>query len=112
MLKSYQKSVKDADNELVHLYETRDSLSERFGSKKSAIQKLGITSAVWDEIGKLANYLPLKQGRHRGKALGALRNAEQTELDKARKSVTHLIEKYLAHLEHDKSTDNHMHSKN
>ena len=45
MLKSYQKSVKDPDDELVHLYEIRGSLSERFKSKKNAIQKLGITGA-------------------------------------------------------------------
>lgn len=99
MLKSYQKSVKDPDNELVHLYEIRDSLSERFGSKSNAINKLGITSNEWDEIGKLANSLPLKQGRHRGKAVGALRDAELAELEKARKSVAHLIEKYLEYLE-------------
>ncbi|HNW02723.1 MAG TPA: hypothetical protein PKH04_11685 [Burkholderiaceae bacterium] len=99
MLKSYQKSVKDPENELVHLYEIRDSLSERFGSKSSAIKKLSITSNEWDEIGKLANNLPLKQGRHRGKAVGALRDAELTELEKARKSVANLIEKYLEHLD-------------
>jgi hypothetical protein len=99
MLKSHQKSVKDSDNELVHLYEIRDSLSVRFGSKKNAIQKLGLTSAEWDEIGKLANTLPLKQGRHRGKAVGALRNAEIVELEKARKSVAYLIEKYIEYLE-------------
>ena len=99
MLTSYQKSVKDPDNELVHLYEIRDSLSDRFGSKKSAIKELGITSNEWDEIGKLANSLPLKQGRHRGKAVGALRDAEQAELEKARKSVTYLIEKYIEYLE-------------
>lgn len=99
LLKSYQKSVKDPDNELVHLYEIRDSLSERFGSKSNAIYKLGITSNEWDEIGKLANSLPLKQGRHRGKAAGALRDAELAELEKARKSVAHLIEKYLEYLD-------------
>lgn len=99
MLKSYQKSVKDPDDELVHLYEIRDSLSERFGSKKSAIKKLGLTNDEWDEIGKLANILPLKQGRHRGKAVGLLRDAERAELEKARKSVAYLIEKYIEYLE-------------
>lgn len=99
MLKSYQKSVRDPEDELVHLYEIRDSLSERFGSKKSAIHKLGITCADWDEIGKLANTLPLKQGRHRGKAVGALRDADMAELKKARKSVAYLIKKYLEYLE-------------
>jgi hypothetical protein len=91
--------VKDSDNEFVHPYEIRDSLSERLGSKKSAIKKLGVTSNEWDEIGKLANALPLKQGRHRGKAVGALRDAEIAELEKARKSAAYLIEKYLEYLE-------------
>lgn len=99
MLTSYQKSVKDPDDELVHLYEIRDSLSERFGSKKTARDQLGITSNEWDEIGKLANSLPLKQGRHRGKAVGTLRDAELAELQKARKSVVYLIEKYLEYLD-------------
>lgn len=99
MLKSYQKSVKDPENELVYLYEIRDSLAERFGSKKSAIYKLGITTDDWDEIGELANNLPLKQGRHRGKAIGILRDAEINELERARKSVTYLIEKYAKYLE-------------
>lgn len=99
MLTSYQESVKDPHNELVHLYEIRDSLVVKFGSKKNAIRELDITNAQWDEIGQLANALPLKQGRHRGKAAGALRNAEITELEKARKSVVYLIEKYLEYLE-------------
>lgn len=99
MLISYQESVKDPDDELVHLYEIRDCLSEKFGAKKNAIQKLGITTAEWDEIGELANSLPLKQGRHRGKAAGTLRDAEIAELEKARKTVAYLIEKYLEYLE-------------
>lgn len=99
MLKSYQKSVRDPENELVYLYEIRDSIAERFGSKKSAINKLGITTDDWNEIGELANNLPLRQGRHRGKAIGILRNAEIDELERARKSVTHLIAKYAEYLE-------------
>lgn len=99
MLKSYQQSVKDPKDELVHLYEIRDSLSKIFESKTDAIRSLGITKGEWDEIGKLANTLPLKQGRHRGKSVGALREAEPAELEQARKSVVHLIEKYLEFLE-------------
>jgi hypothetical protein len=99
MIRSYHRAVKDPDNELVHLYEIRDSLLERFGSKKSAIKELGITNDEWDEIGRLANILPLKQGRHRGKAVGSLRDAKKVELEKARKSVSCLIVKYLEYLE-------------
>tara|TARA_R110002074_G_C12316229_1_gene646522 strand:- start:43 stop:816 length:774 start_codon:yes stop_codon:yes gene_type:complete len=99
MLKSYQQSVKDPSNELVHLYEIRDALSEAFGSKKAAIAALDITANQWDEIGKLANSLPLQQGRHRGQAAGVLRSAEPKELEIARKSVSCLVEKYLNFLE-------------
>lgn len=99
MLKSYQKSVNDPDDELVHLYEIRDCLSKKFGSKKNAISNLRINEKEWDEIGKIANNLPLNQGRHRGKFVGNLRNAENAELEKARKSIVCLIEKYLDYLE-------------
>jgi hypothetical protein len=99
MLKSYQQSVKDPKDELVHLYEIRDSLCSKFGSKDNAIRALGVTKAEWNEIGKLANTLPLKQGRHRGQSVGALRDAEPAELEMARKSVADLIEKYLEFLE-------------
>lgn len=100
LLKSYQMSVKDPDNEFVHLYEIRDSLYKKFGSKKkNAIEKLSITSKQWDEIGELANSLPIKQGRHRGNSAGSLRDAYLSELERGRKSVANLIEKYLEYIE-------------
>lgn len=99
LLKSYQMSVKDPDNEFVHLYEIRDSLSDKFGSKKNALVNLSITNKQWDEIGELANSLPIKQGRHRGKSAGSLRDAYSSELKCGRKSVANLIEKYLEYLE-------------
>jgi len=101
MLKSYQMAVKDPNNEFVHLYEVRDSLSERFGNKKKAIQRLCITRKEWDTIGDLANKQPLKQGRHRGKSAGKLREADLSELKSARKSIANLIEKYLVYLENE-----------
>lgn len=99
MLQSYQKSVDDPDNELVHLYEIRDALNQHFGSKKKAIKQLQIKESTWDEIGKLANALPLKQGRHRGSSVGQLREATQTELREARTAARNLIESYLQSLE-------------
>jgi len=99
MLESYNASVSDNDNELVHLYEIRDSLVVRFGSKKCAVNQLGITAQQWDEIGELANSRPLKQGRHRGKSAGSLRDAEVAELEQARKSVVYLVDKYLEYLD-------------
>lgn len=100
MLKSYQMSVKDSDNELVHLYEIRDALSKKFRSKENAIKHLAITSNKWDEIGELANNRPLKQGRHRGKSAGFLRDAELSELEQGRKLAANLIERYLEYLTH------------
>jgi hypothetical protein len=99
LLKSYQQSVKDPNDELVHLYEIRDALSNKFGSKDAAIKALHVTKAEWDVIGKIANTLPLNQGRHRGQSVGALRDAAPTELELARKSVAYLIDKYLDFLE-------------
>ena len=98
-LKSYQAAVRDPDNEFVHLYEVRDALANRFGGQKNALKNLDVTQDEWDDIGKLANKLPLKQGRHRGSSAGILRDAERSELDIARKSVSKLIEKYLVYLE-------------
>lgn len=103
MLKSYQQSVRDPQNELVYLYEIRDALSKRLGSKSKAISALGITYVEWDIIGKIANTMPLKQGRHRGQAAGSLRDAESEELKMARKSALHMIDKYVEFLEASKS---------
>lgn len=98
LFSSYQMSVKDPENEFVHLYEVRDALVTRFTSKKNAIRELDITQAQWDEIGKLANTLPIKQGRHRGKAFEELRDANSSELEQGRKAVVYLIEKYLGYI--------------
>lgn len=105
MLKSYQMSAKDSGNELVHLYEVRDALTQRFSSKKNAVKELGIENKVWDEIGEIANALPLKQGRHRGKAAGQLREADQAELQRGRQSASNLIESYLKYLERTDATN-------
>jgi hypothetical protein len=99
VLNSHQKSTKDSDNELVHLYEAREAIGKRFGSKKSATRSLKITNADWDRIGELANALPLKQGRHRGQSVGTLRDATGRELEEGHQLVKCLIEKYLEYLE-------------
>lgn len=99
MLKSYQMAVKDPKNELVHLYEIRDALVSRLGKKKSVLKHLCISNREWDIIGDLANVQPLEEGRHRGKAAGRLRPAENDELERARKSVSNLVEKYLIFLD-------------
>lgn len=92
-------SVRDPDDEFVHLYEIRDALQKKFGNRKKAFKELGITDKEWKVIGDLADNQPLEQGRHRGKFVGVLRAAKRSELDAARKSAADFIEKYLIYLE-------------
>lgn len=106
MLQSYKRSVNDLDNELVHLYEIREALVQCYGSKKKVIKELQIKECVWDELGRLANALPLKQGRHRGCAVGQLREASQAELSNARAIGRDLIKSYLQALEKNLTANN------
>lgn len=99
ILKSYQKSIIDQEDEFVHLYEIRDALAVKFVGENNAKRKLEITNNEWKVIGELANNRPLKQGRHRGRSVGALRAATPSELEEARKSAAYLIERYLILLE-------------
>lgn len=95
MLKSYQTSTSDANNELVHLYEIRESLASAFGGENKARAKLGISREGWSRLGQLCNDEPLCQGRHRGKNLGELRDATEAELSEARNISRQMIEAYL-----------------
>lgn len=99
MLKSYGDAVNDPANELVHLYQIRDSIAKQFGEESRARNVLGIRQKRWSRLGKLANDEPLKQGRHRGKNPGALRDATEEELREARSIALELVEAYLNHLE-------------
>lgn len=103
MLRSYSASVSDPKNELVHLYEVRDSASTRFRKDSNARKELNITSDEWNTLGRLANYKPLKQGRHRGQNPGALRDAEKSELEQARKITAKIVENYMCYLEKEES---------
>jgi len=97
LLKSYQMSINDPNNELVHLYEIRDALSKKFGGETAARDALNISSTQWSRFGQLANNEPLKQGRHRGK-FEPLRDATEAELMEARNFARHLVESYLMYL--------------
>jgi hypothetical protein len=92
-------SVRDPANALVHLYEIRDALSKHFGNDTAARKALGISINKWERLGILANDPSLKQGRHRGGSLGALRDATVKELGEARRIARSLIEGYLEYLE-------------
>jgi hypothetical protein len=99
LLNSYNEAVNDHDNELVHLYEIRDAIAEKFGGEPGARSTLGIAGTQWSRLGKLANDDPLKQGRHRGKNPGILRDATEGELKEARGIARNLVEAYLDYLE-------------
>ncbi len=99
ILRSYQAAVRDPDNELVHLYEIRDAVSKAFSGKKHACQTLGLSTTDWRRLGDLANDRPIKQGRHRGKCVGALRDATEQELEEARMIAQTFVEAYLVYLD-------------
>lgn len=95
MLKSYDKSTSDPNNELVHLYEIREALAVAFGGESEVRKALKCSSASWSRLGKLCNDEPLHQGRHRGKNPGGLRDATESELSAARKIAREMIKSYL-----------------
>lgn len=98
LLRSYEDSIRDPNNELIYLYEIRDALSRKFGNSDKAISVLDLPKTKWKDFGKLCNKEPLKQGRHRGQH-EALRNATDIELSEARKTAKTMIEAYLYYLE-------------
>jgi hypothetical protein len=99
LLRSHNAAVRDPNNELVHLYEIRDALSVKFGGEKTLRTALGISSSNWSRFGELCNVKPLRQGRHRGKIGGALRDATEAELAEARGIARSWIEAYLRYLD-------------
>jgi hypothetical protein len=101
MLRSYQAAVRDPDDELVHLYEIRDALADNFGSHKVVKTALGISDTSWSRFERLCNEGSLRQGRHRGKGSGQLRNASSAELEEAREIARSMISGYLRYLEND-----------
>jgi hypothetical protein len=99
MLKSYDAAVRDPQNELVHLYEIRDAISSCFGGKSASLAALGISATDWSRVGQLCNDEPLRQGRHRGKASLALRDATESELTEARSIARSFLEEYLNYID-------------
>lgn len=105
LLNSYKMAVSEPNNELVHLYEIRDALSRRFGGDSAACHALNISSQQWSRLGLLSNHEPLKQGRHRGKNPGALRDATESELMEARQIARTFVEAYILYLERSKTKE-------
>lgn len=99
ILQSYNKAMNNSDNCFVHLYEIREALAKHFGRDKNDRNKLKVTKARWQELGRLANDAPLKQGRHRGKMLSELRDATRDELNATMNIAAEMVEKYLKYLD-------------
>lgn len=99
LLKSHSKAYSDPDNELIYLYEIREALKKNFGNERKLRMELEITRTQYSRLGKLANDLPLKQGRHRGASATQLRDATDGELFEAREIASSLIKKYMDYLE-------------
>jgi len=91
IIDSYGAAVADPENELVHLYEVRDSLAKHYGKEDKVRETLLISKPEWQKIGRLANDEPLIQGRHRGKYHSALRVATAQELEETRTIVRRWI---------------------
>ena len=95
LLASYDASTRDPNNELVHLYEIRESLAACFGGETETRTALGLSVSEWSRLGQLCNSEPLRQGRHRGKSVGSLRDATEAELTEARSIARSMIKAYL-----------------
>jgi hypothetical protein len=93
----------DPENELIHLLDIREALSQRFGGDKNACAVLKITGGVtgnkWSDLGRLGNNKAIRQGRHRGTHYQQLRDATPEELGEARTIVYNMIRKYIDFLE-------------
>jgi hypothetical protein len=90
---------RDPRNELTYLYEIRDALAKEFGGAGGVCSALGITKNQWGEMGRLANKVPLAQGRHRGQSVGQLRDAMPAELDEGRRIAKLMVERYFDYLD-------------
>ena len=99
MLSSYEASVSDPANELVHLYEIRDALKKKFRNEKAAKSSLGISDTDWKRLGSLSNNEPLRQGRHRGQNSDTLRDAANEELAEARLIAKSMLLAYLKYID-------------
>lgn len=98
MLASYDDAIRDPRNELIYLYEVRDAIAAHFHGQDAAQAALGIDRQAWSRFGFLCCTLPLRQGRHRGHNVGALRDASEDELNEARTFARNVIDRYLRYL--------------
>jgi hypothetical protein len=99
LLLSYDAAVRDSNNELVHLYGIRDTLTDKFGNDTATRSALGISSSDWSRFRQLCKTEPLRQARHRGKSDVPLRDSTQEELLEVRGIASDMIKGYLRYLD-------------
>lgn len=94
MVKSYHQAALDPGNELVHLYEIRDTICMYYGNENEARIALGIPRSEFSSLRRLANDEPLREGRHRGRKIEEMRPATQEELAEARRIAVQIIKAF------------------
>src|SRR5271157_547064 len=67
LLVSFKQAVDDPDDLMTHLYEIRDALQRRFGTRRGAKDALGLDDAGWGDLDNITNDRPIKESRHRGR---------------------------------------------
>lgn len=95
LLASHYAAAADPHNELVHLYELREAVSQELGGNARALKALELSKREWNRFGQLSNDMPIVEGRHRGKFVGKLRPATEEELVEARTFARTLFLRYL-----------------
>lgn len=99
ILQSYNNAIDNPDNCFFYLYEITDALKKHFGNDNKTVKQLKLSKTRWRRLKELANAVPLKQGRHRGKMISGLRNANRDELDTSMDIAVEMVEKYLKYLD-------------
>lgn len=98
ILLSFKKSFSELDNTLVYLYEIRDALVTRFGSRKDAWANVGVLKQDFVDFENMCN-MGVKPSRHRGRFAGILRDANPEEIELARLTAQKMIIGYLNFLD-------------
>jgi hypothetical protein len=104
ILGSFNEATNDPDDELVHLYEVWEALRSKLGDEKSALTELSISRKQKKHLTMLADSEPIRQGRHRGRFAGELRDATGEELQMARRIAANMIYAYLKYLDRTTNT--------
>jgi hypothetical protein len=98
LMASIGRAVAGPADRMTHLYEIRDALSRHFGDEKEARRALGLTSAEWSDLGRIANHEPIEESRHRGNH-PVLRQATEDERTRVIEVARRMIRAYLDHLD-------------